>query len=192
MREAKMDHQRRTNNSKGAPQDRLADLVVALSQAVKDKCTTAAFMLKRMLCVIAQQADNGSPRFAVDPLKANASSRPDLTDQRGVRRSEAVVRALSEGIVTTGTARSGRETARTVHHIDSREMSALENQTTTQYRACTKRKFDQAFGPFGSQNDGARLGNPASPTDLYVIQNYNMKKAATLPNQVILVLEVNR
>jgi len=113
-------------------------------------------------------------------------------DQRGVRRCEAVVRALSEGIVTTGDARSGRETARTVHHIDSREMSALENQTTTQYRACTKRKFDQAFGPFGSQNDGARLGKPAAATDIYVVHNYRLQKAMVMPNQAILFLEVNR
>ena len=94
--------------------------------------------------------------------------------------------------MTTGAARSGRETARTVHGMDSREMCAVENQTTTQYRVCTKRKLAEAVGPWGSQNDGARLGNPAVPTDLYVVQNHGMKKAAVIPNLAFLFLEVSR
>ncbi len=44
----------------------------------------------------------------------------------------------------------------------------------------------------GLPNDGARLGNPAVATDLYVIQNYRMKKAAVIPNQAFLFLEVSR
>jgi hypothetical protein len=143
-----------------------------------------------MLTAMARIADDESERFAVNPIKGEVSSMPDRTDQRGVRRSEAVVRACSEGIVTTGAAKSGHETARAVHGMDSREMGAVENQTTTQYRVCTKRRLAEAVGPWGSQNDGARLGNPAAATDLYVIQNFKMQKAAVIPNQAFLFLEM--
>ena len=192
MRGAKHDYKRRKDASKGSPQECLAELVVALTGAVKEKCATAAFLLKRMLSTIARVVDSECERFAVDPRKAEASSRPDRQNQRGVRRSEAVMRALTEGIPTSGDAKSGHETAFVVHKIQSREMCASENQTTTQYRVCTKRKFKKAYGPWGSQNDGARLGNPAANTDLYCAQNYRLQKAVVMPNQAILCLEVSR
>ena len=87
----------------------------------------------------------------------------------------------------SGAARSGHETARTVHGMDAPEVGTLENQTTTQYRVYTKRKFAEAFGPWGSQNDGARLGNPAANTDIYIVQNYKMQRAAVLPNHAFLL-----
>ena len=90
---------------------------------------------------------------------------------------------MSDGIALSGAARSGHETAKVMHDMDAREMGALENQTTTQYRVCTKRKFLDAVGPWGSQNDGARLGNPAANTDLYIVQNFKMARAVVLPNQ---------
>ena len=65
--------------------------------------------------MIARAVDNECERFVVDPRKVEASSRPDRQDQRGVRRSEAVVRALTVGIPTSGDAKSGHETARVVH-----------------------------------------------------------------------------
>ena len=102
------------------------------------------------------------------------------------------MRSLTEGIPTSGDAKSGHETAFVVHKIQSREMCASENQTTTQYRVCTKRKFKKAYGPWGSQSDGARLGNPAANTDLYCAQNYRLQKAVVMPNQAILCLEVSR
>jgi len=192
MRAAKKDHHRRKCEGKGSPQEDLVDLLVVLTEAVKEKCTTAAFVLGRMLSTIARVVDSDCERFVVDPRKAEASSRPDRHDKRGVRRSEAVMRSLTEGIPISGDAKSGHETAWAVHKIESREMCASENQTTTQYRVCTKRTLEKAYGPWGSQNDGARLGNPASPTDLYCAQNYRLQKAVVMPNQAILCLEVSR
>jgi hypothetical protein len=184
------------NNRSGGrtPQETLADLVVELSRAVAKPipCATAASALKRMFTAMSRIADFESERYAGNPLKDEVSTMPDRTNQRGVRRRETVLRACSEGIATSGAARSGHETAKVMHDMDAREMGILENQTTTQYRVCAKRRFANAFGPWGSQNDGARLGNPAAATDLYVVQNHRMQRAAVLPNQAFLFLEVSR
>ena len=81
-----------------------------------------------------------------------------------------------------GVARSGRAEG-AVQGINSSDIGFLENQGTTQYRVCGKRVFLDAFGPWGSQNDGARLVNPAVVTDIYIVQNAKKRRAAVLPNQ---------
>ena len=67
IRQAKIDHKRQSNERNGTPQEALTDTLVLFARAVKDKCKTAAYMLKRMLFVIAQQADKESARFVKEP-----------------------------------------------------------------------------------------------------------------------------
>ena len=193
VRRAKTDCAHRAAGS--TPQAQLADLVVELSRkVVHDKCTSAAAALRPMLTAMARIADSNSGCYEVEPLKEHVSTRPERgtgENQRGVRRNESVLRACSEGVMLSRAARSGHETARAVHNMDGREVGTLENQTTTQYRVCSKRKFAEAFGPWGSQNDGARLGNPAANTDIYIVQNYKMQRAAVLPNQAFCFLPNN-
>ena len=177
----------------GVAQARLANALIALSDQLNPKnvscrCPSAASALKRMFVQIyriVEQIENVE-RLKVDPKKEDVSTQPERgtgKSQQGVRRNESVVRAMTEGVQLSGLAKSGHETAQVMHEMDAREIGISENQSTTQYRICTKRKFHDAFGPWGSQNDGARLGNPAANTDLYIVQNFKMKRAVVLPNQ---------
>ena len=172
------------------PQAQLAGLLIALSEKIlstKDaECKSAASALFRMFTQMSRIAEQHAERYKVDPKKEDASTQPERgtgAGQRGVRRRECVVRAMSEGVQLSGAARSGHEVAQVMHDMDAKTMAITENQTTTQYRVCTKRKFLDAVGPWGSQNDGARLGNPAANTDLYIVQNFKMARAVVLPNQ---------
>ena len=172
------------------PQAQLAGLLIALSGKIlstKDaECKSAASALFRMFTQMSRIAEQHAERYKVDPKKEDASTQPERgtgESQRGVRRNESVVREMAEGVQLSGLAKSGHETAQVMHEMDARELGISENQSTTQYRICTKRKFHDAFGPWGSQNDGARLGNPAANTDLYIVQNFKMARAVVLPNQ---------
>ena len=163
------------------PQMRLADLLIQMSRAVHNShCKQAALVLYRIFTAMSRIADSAAEAYVTDALKLDLA--PAGQRRQGKRRDELVMRACAEGVIQRGLARTGRGEG-AVQGITAADMCALENQGTTQYRVCGKRVFLDAFGPWGSQNDGARLGNPAVATDIYIVQNAKRQRAAVLPNQ---------
>ena len=167
MNDAKREHAKLKFGC--TPQMQLADLLIQMSRAVHNShCKQAALVLYRIFTAMSRIADSAAEPYVTDALKIDLA--PAGQRRQGKRRDELVMRACAEGVMQRGLARSGRGEG-VVQGITAADMSALENQSTTQYRVCGKRVFLDAFGPWGSQNDGARLVNPAVATDIFRVQN---------------------